>query len=68
MLIHCIACRKLYYLDTDSHEKKCPVCGAQDAEEIAMGVIFEGAGNGMKLKVGGGKQNQDVPKSRPART
>jgi len=68
MVIRCITCRRLYYLDSDAHEQKCPVCGAQDVEEIATGIILEGAGNGTRLKVGAGKQNHDALNRLPAST
>ncbi|MFM0049409.1 FmdB family zinc ribbon protein [Caballeronia grimmiae] len=41
MVINCAHCGKLYFVDSqDRALKACPVCGAEDAEQLATTIIF----------------------------
>lgn len=57
MVINCVHCGKLYFLDSeDRQDKSCPVCGAEDAEYVAMTIFFAQASSDALPVIGKGQE------------
>lgn len=44
MVIHCVHCKKLFYIDDEPAEQQCPVCNSA-AQSIASTIVFGSAAN-----------------------